>query len=64
MYIRSLVNNKKMQKTGKRSFKINVDDSVVEESINNFRLLVIVFESGEDKIIAMGPVFGYKEIVE
>ncbi len=61
MYIRGLVNNKKAISQGKKYFVIKQDEHLVRESIDDVKLLILVFKSGKDKIIAMGPVFNYKE---
>ncbi len=61
MYIRSLVNNKKSTTFDKKSFTINFGEESVKESIDGLKLMIVVFSSGEDKIIAMGPVYDYKE---
>jgi hypothetical protein len=61
MYIRSLVNNKKITPAARKSFNIHLSNKVIQESIGNMKMMIVVFGSGDDKIIAMGPVYNYKE---
>ncbi len=61
MYIRSIVNNKKIKMTTNKSFNIHLGKKVMHESIDGVKMMIVVFESGDDKIIGMGPIYNYKE---
>jgi len=63
MYIRSMVNNKKIKTTTKKSFNIHLGKKVMHESIDGVKMMIVVFKSGDDKIIAMGPVYNYRESI-
>ncbi len=44
-----------------KSFQIKLNSGVLSEGINGVRPLGIIYQKGEDKIMAIGPVFNYQE---
>ncbi len=64
MYIRSLVNNQTAKAMGDKNFNIKLKNVYMQEKINGVKLMIIVFGSGDDKIIAMGPVYDYRESIQ
>lgn len=47
---------------GTRGFRINLETGVgMSESINGVKMVVVVYEKDKQKVIAVGPIFNYKE---
>ncbi len=61
MFIRGVVDKKQVEVAEYNRYSINLDEMVVQERLDGVKLLVLVFAAGENKVMALGPVFDYHE---
>ena len=59
--INDLISHYLVEKKGDKTFTINFANKNLTESIEGVKLLVVVYKNGDKKIMAVGPVFNYKE---
>ena len=51
-----------IENKGTRGFRINLETGAgMSESINGVKLVIVVYEKDGQKVIAVGPIFNYKE---
>ena len=60
-FINSLIKNNAPEKQVAKTFTIDFGKRKLTESIGGIKLLIVVYEKDEDKIIAIGPVYNYFE---
>jgi len=60
-FINDLASHYIVDNNAEKSFKINFNKKVLTESIDGIKLLSIIYSKNNKKIMAIGPIFNYKE---
>jgi len=61
IYLRTMVNNTAITTDNSKYFYITVGKKTMNESIDGMKLMLAVFGSGDNMVIAVGPMFNYNE---
>ena len=60
-FINDLARHYLVSQEGDKEFIVNFDSKVLTESLKGVKLLAIVYERDNKKVIAIGPIFNYQE---
>ena len=60
-FINDIASHYIVENNAEKSFKINFNKKVLTESIDGIKLLSVIYNKNNKKIMAIGPIFNYRE---